>query len=82
MAVYTLKKKGTTEEHHLFEGTLTSTSPRKCESPQKSVCKEMTFSESTGNVFACEDEAEARAKCAAKGRSVCGTCVSHLYTTY
>jgi hypothetical protein len=82
MAVYTLKKKAKTGELHLFEGTLQDSPPPKCLSAAKSVCREMTYEESSGNAFSCEDEATARAKCAAAGRAVCGTCVSHLYTTY
>jgi hypothetical protein len=34
------------------------------------------------NIFVCKNEQEAREECAKHGRKVCGTCVSHLYTTY
>ena len=42
----------------------------------------MEKSESSGNVFACQSEDEARLECAKKGRQVCGICISHLYETY
>ena len=41
----------------------------------------MKKSESEKNIFMCYNENEARTKCAEIGRAVCGTCVSHLYST-
>ena len=78
--VYTLKIKDNTDEFHLFEATVTSGS--KCTPKSKSICRKMKKSESTGNKFACKDEDAARKNIANIGRSVCGTCVSHLYETY
>lgn len=77
---YTLKKKKDTEELHLFKGTMKETGG--CTSAAKSICKKMAKVDSSENVFTCKDEKTARAECAKKGRTVCGTCVSHLYATY
>jgi len=78
--VYTLKKKQNTKELHLFEGEMTTTG---CPSKFLSICKKMKNSEQDGNnIFQCEDENISRIKCAEKGKSVCGICVSHLYETY
>jgi hypothetical protein len=79
MRAYTLKKKKDTDELHLFEGDMTDKS---CTSGQKSICRKMDKSESVVNTFTCFTEENARAACAKAGRLVCGTCVSHLYTTY
>jgi hypothetical protein len=79
MKAYTLKIKGNTKEYHLFEGEM---SPTGCTSGSQSICKKMEKKESSGNIFQCKDENEARIECAKRGREVCGTCVSHLYTTY
>jgi hypothetical protein len=53
MEAYTLKKKKTTGEYHLFEGVMTAEG---CTSKQLSICQKMDKSESAGNVFACEEE--------------------------
>jgi hypothetical protein len=82
VTVYTLKKRGDTGELHLFEATESKTEPGKCTPAAICVCRKMKSSESTGNFFACKDEADARKECARAGREVCGPCVSHLYTTY
>lgn len=76
--VYTLKKKKDTNEYHLFEGDKTE---KGCTSYGKSICKKMDRIDNN-NSFACESEKTAREKCAEIGRSVCGTCVSTLYTSY
>ncbi len=80
MTVYTLKKKKDTEEFHLFEGEMTG--PNTCNTGSKSICKKMDRSESESIKFGCWDEKKARTGCADAGRAACGTCVSHLYTTY
>jgi hypothetical protein len=77
---YTLKQKNGTEELHLFEGEFTESD--KCTSGLMSVCEMMAKADSSGNIFACLDENDARLECAKLGRKVCGVCVSHLYTTY
>lgn len=79
MKAYTLKKNGDTDELHLFEGNMMDGG--KCTSDSKSICQKMLKSDSSGNVFACKKENDARIKCAEEGRKVCGVCVSHLYTT-
>lgn len=78
--VYTLRKKKDTEELHLFEGDMKPDGT--CTAGHKSVCQKMSFSEGTTNTFGCKSENEARLGCAQAGRAACGTCVSHLYTTY
>jgi len=76
---YTLKKKKGTDELHLFNGSFTDNN---CTSGSESICKKMKKSESSGNIFNCQDEDKARIRCAKKGRGVCGICVSHLYESY
>jgi hypothetical protein len=78
--VYSLKQKRDTDELHLFEGVMTSDT--KCQPNNLSICQAMHKKDSEQNIFWCEDESSARSRCAAIGRRVCGTCVSHLYTTY
>lgn len=79
--VYCLKKRGESEEYHLFICTLLE-NENKCNCDQISICKKMNKSESTGpNIFSCEKEDPARLKSAQRGRKVCGVCVSHLYET-
>ena len=80
MKAYTLKKKRETDELHLFEGDMTDGGG--CTSAAKSICRKMDKADSSGNVFSCKTDKEARIKSAEAGRSVCGVCVSHLYTTY
>jgi hypothetical protein len=78
--LYTLKRRKDTEEYHLFESTLTV--DNKCAPKPKSLCNKMDKNESDLTLILCKSENEARLFCATKGRSVCGTCVSHLYETY
>lgn len=70
---------GATEEKHLFEGKMVAVN--KCSANAKSICKKINEGEGR-YVFTCLSEQDARKKCAEIGRSVCGTCVSHLYTSY
>jgi hypothetical protein len=79
MDSYTLKKKKITGECHLFEGRMTEEG---CTSKQISICGKMDKSESAENIFACEEEASARRKCARIGKAVCSICVNRFYTTY
>ncbi len=79
MKAYTLKKRKDTEEYYLFEGDF---SLEPCTSNKLSICKKMDKSESQGNAFTCFNEEQARKRIAEIGRSVCGVCTSHLYTTY
>jgi hypothetical protein len=78
---YTLKKFGETDEHHLFECKM-SQDKKTCSPVAKSLCKGMSKEDGVTNVFIGKEESEARAQCAKVGRSVCGNCVSQLYTTY
>ena len=78
--VYTLKKKANTDEMHLFECTLTFSGFCTCN--QKSICGRMNKSEHHLDIFSCVNEDTAREGSAQRGRKVCGTCVSKLYTTY
>jgi hypothetical protein len=77
MDAYTLKSKK--EEYHLFKGKMTEEG---CTSNQFSICGKMDKSESSGNIFACEDEETTRKKCGKIGRKVCASCVISLYTNY
>jgi len=80
---YTFKTKNDTHEIHIHEGDFTD-SPTRCNSNEKSICKESDKATSTNNIpfGICLNEDEARKRAAEIGRGVCGTCVSHLYTTY
>jgi hypothetical protein len=78
--VYTLKRKKDTNELHLFEAS--PAEDDKCTPKSKSICNKMSKDESSGNIFACQLEDDARISCADQGRKVCGICVSHLYETY
>jgi hypothetical protein len=79
MKAYTLKRRKDTEEYHLFEGDF---SKEPCTSVNESICKKMDKSESQGNAFTCYTDEQSRKRIAEIGRSVCGVCTSHLYTTY
>lgn len=80
---YTLKKHEDTGELHLFKGKMLPNDPKyKCDSQGLSICERMEKKNSSGNKFVCYDEGEARVECARIGREVCGTCVSHLYSSY
>lgn len=79
MKAYTLKKRKETKEYHLFEGDF---SQNPCTSKHESICQKMDKSESEGNIFQCLGDNDARKQIAEIGREVCGTCTSHLYTTY
>jgi hypothetical protein len=79
MKAYTLKKRKETKEYHLFEGDF---SQNPCTSKHESICQKMDKSESEGNIFQCLGDNDARKQIAEIGREVCGTCASHLYTTY
>jgi hypothetical protein len=79
MDAYTLKKKKSTGEYHLFVGKMTEEG---CTSKEVSICGKMDKSESAGNSFVCEEEDSARKKCAKTGRAVCRECVSFFYTKY
>lgn len=79
--VYTLKKRKDTEELHLFRAIPTSDN-KQCTPNKISICKKMDKDESSGNIFTCASENDARKKCAEIGRPVCGICVSTLYTSY
>lgn len=83
MDAYTLRTYDSTGEMHLFKGKMTPESKEyKCNTGKISACKKMNSEASTATKFTCATEQEARDKCAKIGRSVCGTCVSTLYTTY
>ncbi|MBN3238276.1 MULTISPECIES: hypothetical protein [Pectobacterium] len=83
MKAYTLKEDKDSGELHLFEGDMyPKGSEYKCNSGSKSICKKMNTTNNKGNRFSCATEQEAREEIAKIGRKVCGTCVSHLYTSY
>lgn len=77
--LYTLRKRKTTGEYHLFFSRIEN---NKCYANTLSICQEMTHSEGVAESFQCENKKTAKIKCAAiDGDVVCGTCVSHLYLT-
>lgn len=77
---YSFLKKRSTEEKHIFEGEFTTKS---CNAPTLSICQKANQNEGSWISDAiCLTDSKARNKAAELGRSVCGTCVSHLYTTY
>lgn len=89
--IYTLLKKGDGEsdEYHLFKATWTDDEHQNCKPAIRSICKKMKSSDRAKDAkgknlappFACAEEDAARNKCAKRGRSVCGICVSSLYRT-
>ena len=76
ITVYSLERNKDTADFHLFEGVVSG--KKNLYSP-KSVCGKMIRRYTIETIFTDENEDRAREKCAAIGRKVCGTCVSHLY---
>lgn len=75
--LYTLKENDQ-EQFHLFKSRRELDGS--CSARSKSICKKMDHKRASK--FTCKSEKEARLKCAEIGKSVCGTCVSHLYADY
>lgn len=75
--VYILKQRKSDGELHLFLAN--SIDRNKCYSQQKSICGCMDVEEDSYTIFSCQPEDLARKECAKIGRSICSTCVSHLY---
>jgi hypothetical protein len=83
MDSYTLKSHKVTGEFHLFQGVFTPADKKHaCNTGDLSICRMMERLDTRKNIFACIDEAAARAECAALGRLVCGVCVSNLYADF
>jgi len=78
--VYTLKKKKNSEELHIFKAS--PSIDNNCAPEKESICKKMDKSDSSENIFSCQDDNYTRNQCAKIGRQICGTCISHLYETY
>lgn len=79
--LFSLSKRKDTGEFHLFLNKRDSEG--KCVfASRKSICGHMSASDRDGSIFSCSTDEVARKKCAAIGREVCGTCVSHLYADY
>ena len=77
---YTFYKRKDTSETHIFEGDFTQ---EKCTSNRLSICKKVNrLTDEVERIVPCLNQNEARKRAAIIGRTVCGTCVSHLYTTY
>ena len=77
---YSLIKYQDTNEIHVFKGKFTTDN---CTANDESICKKLNRKkEEILIVEKCLNEDEVRLKAAHEGRSVCGTCVSDLYTTY
>lgn len=81
ITLYTLKEDKDSGELHLFEGTPTADNTV-CVPKKKSICKKMIETNKRKNIFVCKSETTARNECARIGRKVCGSCVSHLYSSY
>ncbi|QDG94780.1 hypothetical protein NIBR502774_18875 (plasmid) [Rhizobium sp. NIBRBAC000502774] len=78
MELFALETRKGTGEKHLF---LDKKVNGECRSDSAiSICRKMNRSEAS--ITHCASPQLARAECAKIGRSVCGSCVSHLYTTY
>ncbi|WP_294959748.1 hypothetical protein [uncultured Flavobacterium sp.] len=76
---YSFLKRNSTEEKHIFEGEFTTES---CTAPTLSICQKANKNQGTWITGStCLTEQSAREKAGAIGKSVCGICVSHLYTT-
>lgn len=76
---YSFLKDKKTEEKHIFEGDFR---PESCSANQKSICqKDIKNDGNWVSSATCLSEDAARKKAAELGRSVCGVCVSHLYST-
>lgn len=78
---YSFIKYEDTDEVHIFEGRFTT---ERCTANHTSICSKIEDrrAENMVNVITCLNEDEARLKAAEIGRTVCGVCISHLYTTY
>lgn len=76
---YSFLKDKKTDETHIFEGDFTTLN--RCNADDKSICKKDVKKDGDW-INTCLNEDQARKKAAELGRSVCGICVSHLYTTY
>lgn len=77
---YSFLKDLKTDEKHIFEGDFKSD---QCYADDVSICEKVIIDNGTWiKDSICLNEDEARKKAAILGRSVCGTCVSHLYNTY
>lgn len=78
---YSFLIKSETDETHIFEGDFNKEGG--CGAVKSSVCKKATTADGIWiDQAVCLTDAQARNKAAQIGRAVCGTCVSHLYTTY
>lgn len=82
MISYTFKKHKVTGEHHIFEGTfLPPGSDPICDIGAKSVCRKVDHEDADFVRLNCFKEQPAREAGAKLGRTLCGTCISHLYAT-
>ena len=79
--LYALKKHKETDELHLFENYRNV--DEKCMTKgNDSLCNQVERKDFlNSSLFSCEDEQQAREKCAKIGRDVCGNCIKTLYTT-
>lgn len=76
--LFSLLKRKNTGVLHLFHSKLNGDACN-VEPHKLSICQRMSLDESEATIFRCENENEARRRCAEIGREVCGTCVSNLY---
>jgi len=79
---YSFRKKKETQETHIFEGTF-NIEKNGCNTGPLSICRKINRnSKDVIDIVTCLNDDDARQKAADLGRTVCGVCVSHLYTTY
>lgn len=83
MISYSFKKKLDSGEHHIFEGEFRPAGEKPaCSAHTKSICKKVSNNVSTTWIGEhCLTEQQARVVGAKLGRTLCGTCISHLYAT-
>lgn len=78
---YSYFKLKSTSEIHIFEGTFTPGTG--CNGKYLSICEKISRKvDNSKQITICLNEDEARKEAASIGRTVCGTCVSHLYESY
>lgn len=82
--LFSLLKQKERQELHLF--ITKRNSEGKCivvSHANKSICKKLNFKDTETDIksFHCQDGDSARRKSAEIGSRVCGTCVSHLFTS-
>jgi len=71
---FTLKEDKLTGEYHIFDFF-----DEDINFWDKSLCRNMTRSNSVNNIFSCKTENEAQELCHKRGRKICMICVAFMY---